>query len=210
VTATLVHPTAIVEAGVEVGRGTQVWDAVHIRGPGTKIGADCIIGEKTYVAYGVIIGDRVKLNAFVYVCTGVTIEDGVMAGAGVIFTNDRYPRATTADLSSPLPSTPDSETCRTVVHRGATLGAGARIGPGLDIGDFALVGMGAVVTKAVPAFHMVVGNPAKLISIACRCGRPILRADTGYLPDCVSVTCSVCGRRYGSRSGRVTELDGPT
>ena len=74
---TRIHPTALVEAGVEIGDGTSVWDNVHIRGPETSIGTDCIVGEKTYIAYGVHIGDRVKINAFVYVCNAVDIEDGV-------------------------------------------------------------------------------------------------------------------------------------
>jgi len=87
-----IHATALVEPGVELGEGTSVWDNVHIRGPAT-IGHDCIIGEKTYVAYGVTIGNFVKINAMVYVPTGVTIADRVMISAGVIFTNDRYPRA---------------------------------------------------------------------------------------------------------------------
>ncbi len=86
-----IHPTAIVEEGVTIGSGTSVWDNVHIRGPETTIGEDCIVGEKSYIAYGVKIGDRVKINAMVYICTAVTIEDGVMISAGTIFTNDRFP-----------------------------------------------------------------------------------------------------------------------
>src|SRR5215470_14100537 len=94
--AARIHPTAIVEGGVEIGADTAIWDSVHVRAP-SRIGRECIIGEKTYVAYGVAIGDRVKINAQVYVCTGVTIEDAVMVAAGVIFTNDRYPRACDPD-----------------------------------------------------------------------------------------------------------------
>ena len=95
-----IHPTAEIEDGVEIGAGTAIWSGVHVRGPGTRIGADCIVGERTHIGYGVQVGDRVKLNAFVYVCTGVTIENGVMIGAGTVFTNDRYPRATTPDLAT--------------------------------------------------------------------------------------------------------------
>ena len=94
-----IHPTALIEDGVEIGEDTAVWDAVHIRAP-SSIGRNCIIGEKSYIAYGVEIGDRVKINAFVYICTAVTIETGVMIAAGTIFTNDRFPRATTPDLSA--------------------------------------------------------------------------------------------------------------
>ena len=130
-----VHPTAIVEEGVEIGAGTQVWDGVHIRGP-CRIGRECIIGGKTYVAYGVEIGDRVKLNSFVYVCTAVTLESGVMVGAGTVFTNDRFPRATSSDLRALRSSKPDGRTLPTRVCEGATLGARTVIGCGLEIGRF--------------------------------------------------------------------------
>src|ERR1700757_490276 len=114
-----VHPTAIIDPGVTIGRQTAIWDHVHIR-HSTHIGEECIIGEKTYIAYDVRIADRVKINAFVYVCTGVTIERGVMIAAGTIFTNDRFPRATTPDFRRLLSSEPDEHTLRTVVREGAT------------------------------------------------------------------------------------------
>jgi acetyltransferase-like isoleucine patch superfamily enzyme len=190
-----VHPTALVEAGVEIGPGSTVWDNVHIRGPAT-IGAECIIGEKSYIAYGVTIGNRVKLNAFVYICTGVTIEDGVMLSAGTTFTNDRHPRATTSDLSALRPSEPDEDTLSTTVRRGATIGAGAIIGPGLEIGRFAMVGMGSVVTRAVPDFALVVGNPARQIGWVCRCGEPLGEPAT---------TCTRCGLGYSLEDGVVRE-----
>ena len=121
-----IHPTAEIEDGVEIGAGTAIWSGVHVRGRARAIGDECIVGERTYIGYGVQIGDRVKLNAFVYVCTGVTIEDGVMVGAGTIFTNDRYPRATTPDLTTLRPSEPDEHTLPTLVGEGATIGAGQR------------------------------------------------------------------------------------
>ena len=95
-----VHPTAIVEAGVTLGPGTSVWDAVHVR-RGATIGRDCIVGEKTYVAYDVRIGDRCKLNANVYLCAGVELEAGVMVAAHTVFTNDLLPRATDPELREP-------------------------------------------------------------------------------------------------------------
>src|SRR5262245_12505999 len=153
-----VHPTAIVEGGVVIGEGTCVWDSVHIRGPGTTIGEDCIVGEKSYIAYGVSIGHRVKINAFVYICTAVTIEDGVMVSAGTTFTNDRYPRATTSDLSKLRSSDPDEHTLPTIVRAGTTIGARAIIGPGVELGRFSMIGMAATVTRSVPDFHLVVGH----------------------------------------------------
>lgn len=166
-----IHPTALVEPGVELGEGTSVWDNVHIRGP-AAIGHDCIIGEKTYVAYGVKIGDFVKINAMVYVCTGVTIADRVMIAAGVIFTNDRYPRAFDPAGGGLADSAPNEDTLETVVHEGATIGAGAVIGPGLTIGAYAMIGMGSVVTADVPPHGLVFGNPARLRGYVCVCGEP--------------------------------------
>src|SRR5664279_6151151 len=92
-----IHPTALIESGVRIGARSSVWDNVHIR-HGALIGDECIIGEKSYIAYDVRIASRVKINAFVYICAAVTIEDGVMISAGTVFTNDRFPRATMPDL----------------------------------------------------------------------------------------------------------------
>lgn len=155
-----IHPTAIIEEGVQIGPRSSIWDNVHIR-HGATIGEECIVGEKSYVAYDVKIGNRVKINAFVYICAAVTIEDGVMISAGTVFTNDRFPRATTVDLKQLRPSEPDEETLPTLVREGATIGAQCTIGNDLSIGRFAMVGMGALVTKSVPDFHLVIGAPAR-------------------------------------------------
>ncbi len=199
-----IHPTALVETGVEIGAGSSVWDNVHIRGPQTRIGRDCIVGEKTYIAYGVDIADRVKINAFVYVCNAVTIERGVMIAAGTVFTNDHYPRACGPDLLSLKSSAPDLDTRSTWVREGATIGARAVIGSDLEIGRFAMVGMGAVITKSVPAFHLVVGHPARSIGYVCRCGQPFHRF-TGPAPTIAEAACA-CGRRYRADVGQVTEM----
>ena len=202
--ATRIHPTALIEEAVEIGDGTAVWDNVHIRGP-AKIGSDCIIGEKTYIAYDVVIADRVKINARVYICAGVTVDSGVMLSAGVTFTNDRFPRAATPDLSELRPSEPDEETLDTLVREGATVGAGAVIGPGLEIGRFAMVGMGSVVTRSVGDFHLVLGNPARLFGAVCRCGEPIARRDDdGAMLD-GEVTCHRCGRGYTIAAESISE-----
>ncbi len=140
--ATRIHPTALIEDDVQIGDGTSIWDNVHIR-HGATIGRDCIVGEKSYVAYDVNIGNLVKINAMVYICAAVTIEDGVMISAGTVFTNDRFPRATTVDLRELRPSEPDEETLPTLVKAGATIGAGCVIGNDLAIGRFAMVGMGS-------------------------------------------------------------------
>ena len=198
-----IHPTADVEDGVTIGDGTAVWAQVHVRS-GATIGHDCIVGEKTYIAGDVTIGDRVKINAMVYVCAGVTIEDGVMVSAAVVFTNDRYPRATTPDLSELRTSEVDEHTLPTRVCEGATIGAGAVVGAGLEVGRFALVGMGTVVTRSVPDFHLVIGNPARSVAVVCRCGEPVVRFAAGQQHD-GPASCDRCGRRYLVQGRTVTE-----
>ncbi len=200
-----IHPTAIIEPNVSIGRNTSIWDNVHIR-HSTRIGDDCIIGEKTYVAYGVTIGDRVKINAFVYICNAVTIERGVMIAAGTVFTNDRFPRATTPDLKHLRSSEPDEHTLPTLVREGATIGAQATIGCDLTIGRFAMVGMGSVVTRDVPDFNLVIGNPARTIGYVCACGLPLTDRATGLLHTLSEVSCRGCGARYEIEGTAVAAL----
>ena len=203
--AASIHSTAIVEKNVQLGPGTTIWDNVHIR-HGASIGAQCVVGEKTYIAPGVRIGDRVKINAFVYICSQVTIESGVMISAGVIFTNDRYPRATSPDLMHLRSSEPDENTLPTLVREGATIGAGCRIGCGLSIGRFAMVGMGSVVTRSVPDFALLLGNPARITGYVCRCGPPLLRfSEAASAPHSMELQCDVCLRLYDLRSGLLSE-----
>jgi UDP-2-acetamido-3-amino-2,3-dideoxy-glucuronate N-acetyltransferase len=203
--ALFIHPTAIVEKDVSIGAGTSIWDNVHIR-HSTRIGADCIVGEKTYIAYGVQIGSRVKINALVYICNAVTIEDGVMISAGTIFTNDRFPRATTPDLQHLRSSDPNEHTLPTLVQEGATIGAGCVIGNDLAIGRFAMVGMASVVTKSIPDFHLAIGHPAKSIGCVCRCGHPLVRFSGSVIPELAEIACSVCHLRYALHSGAVIEM----
>ena len=188
------------------GDGSSVWDSVHIRFD-TKIGEECIIGEKTYVAYGVVIGNRVKINSMVYICNAVTIEDGVMVSAGTIFTNDRFPRATTPDLTELRGSDPDEHTLPTLVRQGATIGAGCTIGNDLEIGRFAMVGMGSVVTRTVPDFHLVLGNPARSVGCVCRCGPLLIRFDDDQAENTSpqELTCEECGLKYTLTGTNVVE-----
>lgn len=205
-----IHQTAIVEGNVRIGRGTSIWDNVHIRS-GAVIGEDCIIGEKTYIAGDTRIGDRCKVNAYVYIPSGVTIEDGAMVAAHTVFTNDQYPRACTPDLTRLRPSVVDEHTRHTVVRMGATIGAHCTIGNDLVIGRFAMVGMGSVVTGSVKDFHLVVGSPARPVGAVCRCGQPLLRflPDIGVggdapLPGTGQIMCRQCGWQYRA-SGQTLE-----
>jgi UDP-2-acetamido-3-amino-2,3-dideoxy-glucuronate N-acetyltransferase len=190
VSSAQVHPTAIIEDEVRIGDDTSIWDSVHIRGPGTSIGSSVTIGEKTYIAYDVTIGDRVKVNAFVYICAGVTIEDGVMISAGTIFTNDRFPRATTTDLSTLLSSDEPEDMPRTRVGAGATIGAGSIIGPGVEVGRFAMIGMGTVLTRSVGDHMLVYGSPGSIIGLVCACGHPWTK---DLPPESLTGPCSNCG-----------------
>lgn len=184
-----VHPTAIIEAGVDIGAGTRIWDGVHVRA-NAKIGRDCIIGEKTYVAYDVHIGDLVKINAHVYICAGVTLSDGCMVGAHTVFTNDKTPRATDPGITTLHPSEPDGSTERSSVGRGATIGANATIGPGVQLGDYSMVGMGTVVTRSCPPHGLIMGNPGRLVGLVARDGTRVLSIPSGEeLPTAGRIEC---------------------
>lgn len=203
----LLHPTAIIEDDVKIGPGSSVWDSVHIR-HGAQIGEQCIVGEKSYIAYDVKIGHRVKINAMVYICAAVTIEDGVMISAGTTFTNDRFPRATTPNLKELRSSDPDEHTLTTLVREGATIGAQCTIGNDLTIGRFAMVGMGSLVTKSIPDFHLVIGAPARTTGYVCRCGEPIAKSVDVNSTATQKLACK-CGLTYSVTQGAVTELNPP-
>ena len=203
----LLHPTAIIEDDVKIGPGSSVWDSVHIR-HGAQIGEQCIVGEKSYIAYDVKIGHRVKINAMVYICAAVTIEDGVMISAGTTFTNDRFPRATTPNLKELRSSDPDEHTLTTLVREGATIGAQCTIGNDLTIGRFAMVGMGSLVTKSIPDFHLVIGAPARTTGYVCRCGEPIAKSVDVNSTATQKLTCK-CALTYSVTQGAVTELNPP-
>lgn len=185
---TFTHATAIIEEGVELGENVQVWDNAHIR-KRAKIGSYSIVGGKSIIAYDVTIGSRVKINAMVYICTGVLIEEMCMISAGVIFTNDVFPRAMNRDLTALETSEPTDNTLSTLVRKGCTIGANATIGPGVTLGAFSMVGMGAVVTRDVPPYGLVVGNPARVIGYVCVCG-PKLNVSSN------PISCDYCQRKY--------------
>lgn len=199
-----VQPTALIERDVTIGPRSSIWDHVHIR-HGARLGHDTQVGEKCVIAYDVRIGDFVKLNACVYVCAEVTIEDGVMISAGTIFTNDMFPRAMNRELTGLETSAVTEETLATRVERGATLGAGVIVGPGLTLGRYCMVGMGSVVTRDIPPHGLVIGNPARLVGYVCACGpRVVNLADFDTAADGTDWGCHRCERRYGKVAGVFT------
>jgi UDP-2-acetamido-3-amino-2,3-dideoxy-glucuronate N-acetyltransferase len=156
------HPTAVVESDV-IGEGTKIWHFAQVR-EGATIGNNCNVGKSVYIDTGVEIGNGVKIQNFVSVYKGVRIEDEVFVGPSVTFTNDLYPRAFQWDEEKITP---------TLVKTGASIGANATIICGVTIGNYAMIGAGAVVTRDIPDYGFVFGNPARLKGFVCPCGQKL-------------------------------------
>ena len=179
---TTIHPTAIVDAGAQLGEGCRVWHWVHISG-GARIGARCSFGQNVYVGNDVVIGNNVKIQNNVSVYDAVTLEDDVFCGPSMVFTNVHNPRAAVVRKD---------EYRRTLVKRGATLGANCTIVCGSTVGEYAFVGAGAVVSRDVQAFALVVGVPARQIGWMSRHGE---RLDLPLQGD-AEAACPATGERY--------------
>jgi UDP-2-acetamido-3-amino-2,3-dideoxy-glucuronate N-acetyltransferase len=182
-----IHPTADVSPQAKIGTGTRIWHHAQVR-EGARLGSHCIVGKGAYIDFDVPIGSNVKIQNYALVYHGAMIEDGVFIGPRACLTNDKVPRAITPD--GELKSADDWEVGRTLVRYGASLGAGALVLPGVTIGRFAMVGAGAVVTRDVPDFGLVVGQPARLIGYVCRCGQRLTRSKDG------TFWCDICQERY--------------
>lgn len=182
VEAPMIHPTAVVERGAQIGAGTKVWHFAHVM-PNARIGKNCVIGHACYIA-DVRIGDGCRIQNHVSLFDGVTLEDEVLLGPSCVFTNVKHPRAHVSRREEFEP---------TRVGRGATIGANATVVCGVTIGAYAFVGAGAAVAADVAPHALVVGVPARWIGWACRCGERLPRFDgTGV------TLCSRCGDRYRS------------
>ena len=162
-----IHATASVSPEATIGEGTRVWNEAQVR-ERARVGRECILGKGAYVGEGVTIGDRCKLENRASVFEGATLEDGVFVGPHAAFLNDKRPRAITPN--GRLKTAADWTISPTRAGEGAAIGAGALILPGVTVGRWAMVGAGAVVTRDVPDFALVTGNPARVAGYVCRCG----------------------------------------
>ena len=182
------HATAVIDKPCEIGEGTKIWHFSHVM-PGTRIGRDCNIGQNVVVGPHTSIGSNVKIQNNVSVYTGVELEDDVFCGPSIVFTNVTNPRSHVARKH---------EYKKTLVKKGATIGANATVVCGLTIGRYAFVGAGAVVTHDVPDYALIVGNPARRVGWMCYCG--VRLVDEGEY-----VVCRACKRGYLLQGGRCFE-----
>jgi UDP-2-acetamido-3-amino-2,3-dideoxy-glucuronate N-acetyltransferase len=182
-----IHPTAIVDEGATLGEGTRVWHWAHVCG-GAHIGANCSLGQNVFVGNDVVIGNNVKIQNNVSVYDAVTLENEVFCGPSMVFTNVYNPRAAVVRKA---------EYRRTVVRHGATIGAIATVVCGVSIGEFAFVGAGAVITKDIKAFALVVGVPARQIGWMSRHGDRLELPLIGH----AETVCPSTGERYVLENG---------
>ncbi len=178
-----IHPTAHVSPDAEIGEGTRIWHEAQVR-EGAVIGKNCVLGKSVYVGRNVKIGDNVKLENRVSVFQGVTIEDDVFVGPHVVFTNDLRPRSFNTDW----------KIVPTLVKRGASIGANSTIICGITIGEYSMIGAGSVVTKDVPPYALVYGNPARIRGFVCKCGEKLAEEDVK--DDYVIMKCPSCNAKY--------------
>jgi len=187
-----VHESAYVDEGAVVGKGTKIWHFCHVM-PGAVIGEDCSLGQNVVVMPGTTLGRNVKVQNNVSIYEGVELEDDVFCGPSMVFTNVTNPRSHVSRKH---------EYRRTLVKRGASIGANATIVCGSTLGEYCFVGAGAVVTKDVPAYALVTGVPARRTGWVCACGTPLRGAGPTYV-------CAECATAYETRAGALRRVEGP-
>jgi UDP-2-acetamido-3-amino-2,3-dideoxy-glucuronate N-acetyltransferase len=188
-----IHPTAVVDEGAILGEGTKVWHFSHIMSDAV-VGERCNIGQNVVISPGVILGSNVKIQNNVSLYTGVTCDDDVFLGPSCVFTNVVNPRSAVNRRG---------QYAQTRVGRGASIGANATIVCGHDIGQFAFIGAGAVVTKQVPDYALVVGNPARQMGWMSEFGHKLLFDEQGQ------ATCPESGEAYRLDQGKVSKIPNP-
>ena len=193
----MIHPSAIVDDGVHIGAGTRVWHFVHVCA-GARIGERCSLGQGVYVGGQVVIGSGVKIQNHVSVYDGVTLEDEVFCGPSVVFTNVINPRAAVERKSEYRP---------TLVKRGATLGANCTVVCGTTIGEYAFVGAGAVVSRDVPAYALMVGVPARRVGWMSAHGERLALPASAPAGQVLEAACPATGARYRLTGDVLMALD---
>ncbi len=188
------HETACIDEGAQIGAGTKIWHFSHIM-PKTQVGTNCNFGQNVVISPDCIVGNNVKIQNNVSVYTGVILEDDVFCGPSMVFTNVINPRSHVERKS---------EYKLTRVKQGATIGANATVICGYTLGRYCFIGAGAVVTRDVPDYGLVVGNPGRLRGYVCYCGDKLnIAVDEAEVDKSV---CGSCGRRYGKKHGAVSEI----
>lgn len=187
------HPTAVIDEGCSIGKGTKIWHFSHLM-TGCSVGENCNIGQNVVISPGVILGNNVKVQNNVSIYTGVTCEDDVFLGPSCVFTNIINPRSAVSRKN---------EYARTIIRRGATIGANATVVCGHEIGEYAFIGAGAVVTHPVQPFALVMGNPARQTGWMSKLGHK-LKFDRNGLANCPE-----SGEQYELSNGKVSLLTSP-
>lgn len=184
------HETAVIDEGCEIGEGTKIWHFTHVM-PGSKIGKKCNLGQNVVVSPDVVLGDNVKVQNNVSIYTGVICEDDVFLGPSMVFTNVINPRSAVIRRDQYM---------KTIVGKGASIGANATIICGNDIGKFAFIGAGAVVTKEVPDYALVIGNPSRQVGWMSEYGHRL-----EFSPDGIAV-CPESREKYKLENNQVQKL----
>jgi UDP-2-acetamido-3-amino-2,3-dideoxy-glucuronate N-acetyltransferase len=183
-----VHESSAVDEGARIGSGTRIWHFSHVM-KDAVVGSRCNIGQNVFIAAGVVVGNNVKIQNNVSLYTGVTVEDDVFLGPSMVFTNVINPRSHVERKS---------EYKATTVGRGASIGANATIVCGIRLGRYCFIGAGAVVTRDVPDFGLVYGNPARLRGFVCQCGVALR-----FEPPAATTECAECGTRFARSGDRI-------
>ena len=189
-----VHESSYVDEGAEIGAGTRIWHFCHVM-PRARIGRNCNIGQNVFIGADVVIGNNVKIQNNVSIYTGVIIEDDVFLGPSMVFTNVLNPRGH-------VPRRDEYQT--TLVRRGASIGANATIVCGVTLGRYAFVGAGAVITRDIPDYALVYGNPARVQGWMCQCG---IKLHFEPHDKEERATCERCGTRYVKRGEAVRPIE---
>ncbi len=187
-----IHESAYVDDPCTIGKGTKIWHFSHVM-KNCRIGENCNLGQNVVISPDVVMGNNVKVQNNVSIYTGVVIEDNVFCGPSMVFTNILIPRSEIVRRD---------EYVKTTIRKGVSMGANCTIVCGTEIGSYALIGSGAVVSKDVPAYGLMVGVPAKRIAWVCRCGHTLPKSTQ----KAQALQCQACGNEYKADGDKLTPI----